>query len=451
MNVSFENIDKVSGMLTVKIEKYDYQEKVEKALKSMRQKAQMPGFRKGMVPMGVIKKMYFKSVLAEEVNKILSESVYNYIHENNLSILGEPLPNEEKQTAIDFDTMEEFEFLFDVALAPEINATVEASDKVDYYTIEVTDEMVKGQVDNYAQRKGTHEKVDSYQDNDMVKGLIAELDENGTTKEGGIQVEAAVMMPSYMKNDEQKAIFAGAKVNDVLVFNPSVAYDNNEAEIASLLHIEKDAAAAVKGNFSFQVEEITRYVPSALNQELFDEVFGEGVVKSEEEFTAKVKETLAEQFAPNSDYKFMVDIRTLLTNKAGEVVYPETILKRIMLLNNQEKGEEFVNENFADSIKELTWHLIKEQLVKANDIKVDQAEVLEMAKTAVKAQFAQYGMMSIPEDVLTNYAAETLKKKEQVEALVGRIVENKLAKALKEQVTLEPKTVTLDEFNKMFE
>ena len=451
MNVSFQNIDKVSGMLTVKIEKSDYQEKVEKALKSMRQKAQMPGFRKGMVPMGVIKKMYFKSVLAEEVNKILSESVYNYIHENNLSILGEPLPNEEKQTAIDFDTMEEFEFLFDVALAPEINATVEASDKVDYYTIEVTDEMVKGQVDNYAQRKGTHEKVDSYQDNDMVKGLIAELDENGTTKEGGIQVEAAVMMPSYMKNDEQKAIFAGAKVNDVLVFNPSVAYDNNEAEIASLLHIEKDAAAAVKGNFSFQVEEITRYVPSALNQELFDEVFGEGVVKSEEEFTAKVKETLAEQFAPNSDYKFMVDIRTLLTNKAGEVVYPETILKRIMLLNNQEKGEEFVNENFADSIKELTWHLIKEQLVKANDIKVDQAEVLEMAKTAVKAQFAQYGMMSIPEDVLTNYAAETLKKKEQVEALVGRIVENKLAKALKEQVTLEPKTVTLDEFNKMFE
>ncbi len=451
MNVSFENIDKVSGMLTVKIEKSDYQEKVEKALKSMRQKAQMPGFRKGMVPMGVIKKMYFKSVLAEEVNKILSESVYNYIHENNLSILGEPLPNEEKQQAIDFDTMEEFEFLFDVALAPEINATVEASDKVDYYTIEVTDEMVEGQVKNYAQRKGTHEKVDVYQDNDMVKGLIAELDENGTTKEGGIQVEGAVMMPSYMKNDEQKAIFADAKVNDVLVFNPSVAYDNNEAEIASLLHIEKDAAAAATGNFSYQVEEITRYVPSALSQELFDEVFGEGVVKSEEEFTAKVRESIAEQFAPNSDYKFMIDIRTLLTEKAGEVVYPEAILKRIMLLNNEEKGEEFVNENFADSIKELTWHLIKEQLVKANEIKVEQPEVLEMAKTAVKAQFAQYGMMSIPEDVLTNYAAETLKKKEQVEALVGRIVENKLAKALKEQVTLEPKTVTLDEFNKMFE
>ena len=451
MNVSFQNIDKVSGMLTVKIEKSDYQEKVEKALKSMRQKAQMPGFRKGMVPMGVIKKMYYKSVLAEEVNKILSDTVYNYIHENNLSILGEPLPNQDKQPAIDFDTMDEFEFLFDIALAPEFNVTVDASDKVDYYTIEVTDEMLKTQVDSYAQRKGKHEKVDSYQDNDMLKGLMAEMDENGNTKEGGIQVEGAVLMPSYMKNDEQKAVFATAKINDVLVFNPAVAYDNNESEIASLLHIEKEAAAAVKSNFSFQVEEITRYVPSELNQELFDEVFGEGVVKSEEEFVAKVKENLQEQLMPNSDYKFMVDMRQHLTEKVGAVEYPEALLKRIMLLNNQEKGEEFVNENFADSIKELTWHLIKEKLVKANDIKVEQPEVLEMAKNAVKMQFAQYGMMNIPEDVLSNYAAESLKKKEQVEALVGRIVDSKLAQALKAQVTLEPKTVTLDEFNKMFE
>ena len=451
MNVSFENIDKVSGLLTVKIEKADYQEKVDKALKSMRLKAQMPGFRKGMVPMSMIKKMYYKSAMAEEVNKLLSESVYDYIKNNNLSILGEPLPNEDKQPLVDFDTMEEFEFLFDIALAPEIPSTVDASDKVPYYTIEVSDEMVKAQIDSYAQRKGKHEKVDAYQDNDMLKGLIAELDENGTTKEGGIQVEGAVLMPSYMKNDEQKAIFADAKVNDVLVFNPSVAYDNNDAEVGSLLHITKEEAADVKSNFSFQVNEITRYVPSELNQELFDEVFGEGTVKSEEEFAAKVRETLTAQFGPDADYKFMVDMRALLTEKAGNVEYPDALLKRIMLLNNQEKGEEFVEANYADSLKELTWHLIKEELVKANEIKVEHTEILETAKNAVKAQFAQYGMLTIPDDVLTQYANESLKKKEQVEALVGRVVEMKLAAALKTQVTLEPKTVSLDEFNKMFE
>ena len=224
MNVSFQNIDKVSGLLTVKLEKADYQEKVDKSLKTFRQKAQIPGFRKGMVPMSLVKKMYGKSVIAEEVNKLLSEKVYDYIKSNNVNMLGEPLPNEEKQQVIDFDTMEEFEFVFDIALAPEFKAEVSNTDKVDYYTIEVTDEMVENQVKAYTQRNGKYDQVSAYEDNDMLKGLIAELDENGNTKEGGIQVEGAVLMPSYMKNDEQKAIFANAKVNDVLVFNPNAAY-----------------------------------------------------------------------------------------------------------------------------------------------------------------------------------------------------------------------------------
>ena len=451
MNVSFEKIDKVSGLLTVKIEKSDYQEKVDKALKSMRQKAQMPGFRKGMVPMSLVKKMYNKSVIAEEVNKMLSESVYDYIKTNNLSILGEPLPNEEKQPVIDFDTMEEFEFFFDIALAPEFTAEVSASDKVDYYTIEVSDEMVDNQVKAYTQRNGKHEKVDSYQDNDMIKGLMVELDENGSVKEGGVQVEGAVLMPSYMKNDDQKALFNGVKVNDVLVFNPSVAYDGNEAEIASLLKIEKEAAAEMKSNFSYQIEEITRYVAGDLDQAIFDQVFGEGVVTTEEEFRAKVKEGIAAQFVGDSDYKFMIDVRKELIEKVGKLEFPDALLKRIMLMNNEEKGEEFVNENYDKSIEELTWHLIKEQLVKANEIKVEQEDVVEMAKTATKAQFAQYGMMSVPEDILTNYAQEMLKKKETVENLVGRVVESKLATALKSQVTLENKTVSMEDFNKMFE
>ena len=451
MNVSFQNIDKVSGFLTVKLEKADYQEKVDKSLKTFRQKAQIPGFRKGMVPMSLVKKMYGKSVIAEEVNKLLSEKVYDYIKSNNVNMLGEPLPNEEKQQVIDFDTMEEFEFVFDIALAPEFKAEVSNTDKVDYYTIEVTDEMVENQVKAYTQRNGKYDQVSAYEDNDMLKGLIAELDENGNTKEGGIQVEGAVLMPSYMKNDEQKAIFANAKVNDVLVFNPNAAYDGHDAEIASLLKIEKEAAAEMKSNFSFQVEEITRFVPGDLNQELFDQVFGKDAVKTEEEFRAKVKEGIAAQFVADSDYKFLIDARKMLMEKVGKLEFPDALLKRIMLLNNKEKGEEFVAENYEKSVEELTWHLIKEQLVKDNEIKVEQEDVINMAKDATKAQFAQYGMMTVPEDILENYAQEMLKKKENVDGLVGRVVEAKLATALKAKVTLNNKTVSMEEFNKMFE
>ncbi len=451
MNVSLQNIDKVSAELTVKLEKADYQEKVDKSLKSLRQKAQVPGFRPGMVPMSLVKKMYGKSVIAEEVNKALSEAVYKYIQDNNVSILGEPLPNEDKQPEIDFDTMEEFEFLFDIALAPEFKAEVDAKDKVDYYLIDVTEDMVNNQVKAYTQRNGKYEKVDVYEDKDMLKGLLAELDENGNTKEGGIQVEGAVMMPSYMKNDEQKAIFANAKVNDVLVFNPHTAWEGNAAELSSLLKIDKEEAAEMKSNFSYQVEEVTRFVEGELTQEIFDQVCGKDVVKTEEEFRAKIKEVIANQFVADSDYKFLIDVRKMLMEKVGKLEFPDALLKRIMRMNNQDKDEKFVDDNYDKSIEELTWHLIKEQLVKANNIKVEQEDVVNMAKEATRAQFAQYGMMSVPEDLLENYAKEMLKKKESVEGLVNRVVETKLASALKSQVKLNNKTISAEEFNKMFE
>ena len=451
MNVSLQNIDKVSALLTVKLEKADYQEKVDKALKSFRQKAQMPGFRKGMIPMSLIKKMYGKSVLAEEVNKLLSETVFKYIQDNKVNILGEPLPNEDKQPTIDFDTMEEFEFLFDIALAPEFKVEVSADDKVDYYDIEVSDEMVNDQIKAYTQRNGKYEKVDAYADKDMLKGLLAELDEAGNTKEGGIQVEGAVMMPAYMKNDEQKAVFANAKVNDVLVFNPHTAWDGNPAELASLLKVDKEAAVEVKSNFSFQVEEITRFVEGELNQEIFDQVFGEGNVKTEEEFRVKVKEAIAKQFVVDSDYKFLLDLRKVLMEKVGKLEFPDALLKRIMRANNPDKDEKFVEDNYDKSIEELTWHLIKEQLVKANDIKVEQQDIANMAREATRAQFAQYGMLNIPDELVENYVKEMLKKKESVEGLVNRVVETKLTDAIKPQVTLEHKSISAADFNKMFE
>ena len=416
MNISLQNVDSVSAVLTVQIEKADYQEKVEKALKTLRQKVNMPGFRKGMVPAGLIKKQYGVSVLAEEIDKLLQEKVFEYIRENKVNMLGTPLP---KENQVNFETEENFEFSFDIALAPEFNVELSANDSVDYYDINVTDEMVDQQVKMYTQRTAKYEKVEDHQDNDMLKGLLAELDENGNTKEGGVQVEGAVMMPVYMKNDEQKAIFNGAKTNTVLVFNPSVAFDNNEAELASLLKLKKEEVADHKGNFSFQIEEITRMIPGELTQELFDQVLGEGKAHSEEEFRAQIKETIAKQFEADSDYKFLIDVRTYLTNKIGKLEFPDALLKRIMLDNNKEKGEEFVAENYEKSLEELTWHLIKEKLVAANDIKVEQGDLTNMAKEATRAQFAQYGMINVPEELLENYSKEMLKKQESVEALLN--------------------------------
>lgn len=448
MNISLQNVDKVSAVLTAQIEKADYQEKVEKALKTLRQRVNMPGFRKGMVPMGLIKKQYGTSVLLEEVDKLLQEKVGEYIRENKVNMLGTPLP---KENNINFETDENFEFSFDIALAPEFNVELSAADNLDYYDINVTDEMVDQQVKMYTQRTAKYEKVEDYQDNDMLKGLLAELDENGNTKEGGLQVEGAVMMPSYMKNDDQKAIFNGAKVNTVLVFNPSVAFDNNEAELASLLKVKKEDVAAHTGNFSFQIEEITRMIPGELTQELFDQVLGEGKASNEEEFRAQIKQAIAKQFEGDSDYKFMIDVRAYLANKVGKLEFADGLMKRIMLENNKEKGEEFVNENYDKSLEELTWHLIKEKLVEANGIKVEQGDITDMAKETTRAQFAQYGMINVPDELLENYSKEMLKKRESVEALVNRVIESKLGDALKAQVTLNHKAVSAEEFNQMFQ
>ena len=451
MEITLQNVSDVKGMLTVKLVKADYEPKVEKALKAFRQKANIPGFRPGMVPMGLIKKQYGSAVKAEEINKMLQEAVYSYLKENKVDMLGEPLPNEDQQKTLDFDTMEELEFLYDIALAPKFDAALTSADTLPYYTIEISDEMVSNQVNMYTQRNGRYEKVEEYADNDMVKGLMCQLDENGNTVEGGIQAEDAVVLPKYMKNAAQTALFEGTKVGDVITINPREAYDGNEAELASLLKISKEEAANVNSNFSYQISEITRYVPGDLTQEIFDQVYGEGAVNSEEEFRARVKEDLTKQFVPESDYKFLIDVREYVMNRIGELKFADDVLKRIMHINNPDKDDAYVDEHYANTIKELSWHLVKEQLVEKAGIKLEENDLLNQAKENVRAQFAQYGMTNVPEDMLTNYATEMLKKKESIEGLVNRAIETRLAAVLKQEVTLDSKSVSLEEFNKMFE
>ena len=446
MNVKFEKVDAVNGLITVEMEKADYADKVEKALKDMRKKAQMPGFRPGQVPMGLLKKRFGAEATAEQVNRLLGEKLYGYIREEKLSVLGEPLPSE-KQQPIDFETQEVLTFVFDVALAPEFDAKISDKDSVDYYNIEVTDEMVENQVKSFAGRAGHQEKVEEYQSRDMVKGILGQLDENGSVLEGGVQVEGAVMLPEYFKNDDEKKKFEGAKVNDVLTVNLHKAYDGNVAELKALLKVEEEQVKELTGDFSYQIEEISRYMPAEVNQELFDQIYGEGNVKSEEEFRANIKKDIEEAYANDSDYKFGMDLRAYLEGRVGELSYPEAMLKRIMQMNNE---KEITDEEFQASIKELTWHLIKEQLADQFELKVEQADVMETAKMVARMQFAQYGMPNVPEDALTNYANQMLQDKRQAEGLVNRTVENKIIAKAKETVKVNAKNVSLDEFNAMF-
>ena len=429
MKITFDCPDKINGQLTMTIEPADYQEQVEKTLKNYRKKAQVPGFRPGMVPMGMIKKQYGTAVKVEEINKLMGEKLYGYIQENKIEMLGEPLPSE-KQVPQDFEKEGDLTFVSDIAVAPEFKVELTDKDKIDYYQIKVEDKLIDDQVQMYASQAGEFVKAETFSGNDTITGDMRELDADGNTKEGGIAAEGAMVMPAYIKDEDQKKLFDGCKAGDIITFNPKKAYPDHDAEVAALRKVQK---------------------PADVDQKLVDRVFGEGTVTDEKAFREKIAETIAPQLQQNSDYKFMLDLRQYAENKVGELTFPEALLKRVMMQNNKDKGADFVEKNFEGSIKELKWHLIKQQLVAANNVKVEEADLKAVAKEAIRAQFAQYGMSNVPDDVLENYAAEQLKKRENIDNFVDRAVETKLTEALKNVVKLNQKEVTLEDFNKLMQ
>ena len=448
MNITFENADKVNGLLTITVEKEDYQEKVEKTLKNYRKKAQVPGFRPGMVPMGMIKKQYGTAVKVDEVNRLLGEKLQSYILENKIHMLGEPLPSE-KQTPQDLEQDGPFTFVFDIAVAPEFTAELTAKDQLDYYAIKVDDKLIDQQVQMYASQAGEFVKGEVYEGNDTLTGDLRQLDEQGNTLEGGITADSGMIMPAYIKDEAQKKLFDGCKAGDIITFNPKKAYPDNDAEVAALLKVDKEQVKDLTSDFSYQVTEVRHFQPAEVNQQLFDRVFGEGTCQDEKAFRQKISDSLQAQLVQNSDYKCLMDVRAYMEKKVGKLEFPEALLKRVMLQNNKDKEPDFVEKNFEGSIRELEWHLIKEQLVAAQEIKVEEADLKAIAKEAVRQQFAQYGMSEVPDDVLENYAAEQLKKRENIDNFVDRAVDVKLTEKLKTVVKLNEKSVSLEEFNKM--
>jgi len=450
MKISFENPDKVNGLLTITVEEADYKDEVEKALKDYRKRANVPGFRPGNAPMGMIKRQFGTSVKMDSINKIVGEQIYKYVQDNKIQMLGEPMPSE-KQEPIDLEKEAPYTFNFDIAVAPEFKCALTGRDKVDYYNITVDDALVDRQVDMFASQLGQQEQAKSYKEKDMLKGDLRELDENGNTKEGGITVEGALMMPEFIKVEDQKKLFDGSKLGDIITFNPKKAYPDNDTEVANLLKIDRSEVGETTPDFSFQITEISRFKKHDVNQELFDKVYGEGAVKDEKEFRSKIAEGLKNQLVGDQDYKFLLDVREHCEKKVGKLEFPDALLKKIMLNNNKDKGEDFVEKNYDNSVKELTWHLIKEQLVQAQGIKINDDDIKDTAKEAARAQFAQYGMNNIPDEYVENYANELLKQKQSVDALVDRSIDRKLTETLKGVVKLNEKEISVDDFNKLME
>lgn len=448
MNITFENPEKVKGLMTITIEEADYQEDVRKTLNEYRKKANIPGFRPGQAPIGLIKRQAGAQVKVDAINKLVGNKLYEYIKENKINMLGEPMPHLGEEP-VDLDAPAPYTLKFDIAVAPEMEIKLDKRNKIVYYNIAADDKMVDQQIEAYASRGGSYAKVDSYEENDMLKGDLRELDENGNTKEGGIEVADATMLPAYIKVDEQKALFNGCKAGDIITFNPKKAYPESNVELSSLLKVSKEEAENITADFSFQITEISRYTKHAIDQELFDQVFGEGTVADEAAFRAKVAENLKQQLDANAEYRFLADVRKYVEEKLGDVKYADDLMKRIMLVNNQDKGTEYVEKNYEQSIKELTWHLAKNQLLEQCQIKIEDADVKEIAKDMTRMQFAQYGMNNIPEEYIEQYAEEMLKKPEQVDQLVSQAADRKLMQALKDVVTLDTKEISFEEFSKL--
>lgn len=449
MNILRNDIDEVNAQVTITIEESDYAEKVDKALRDYRRKANIPGFRPGLAPIGMTKKMYGRAVKADELNRTLQEAIYNYIKENDLDILGEPLPIDD-QHEVDFENNTKFDFKFDLGLAPKYEPALNKKDNLKYYNVKVTDEMIDKQVNNYAGRFGNYNEVDEAHGKDMIKGSMVELDADGNVRQDGISVDETTMAADYMKDEEQKKLLEGAKKGSVIRFNPKKAYDS-DVELSSILHISKEEAANMTSDFNLTINSIIHYTPSEVDQTLFDKVYGKDIVKSLEEFRTKVAEGIAANYKEDSEYKLGIDAKALAIKKMAKLVFPEEFLRRWLLATNDKMTQEQLDRDFPAMLDDLKWYLFKTRMAKANGIKVERDDINAFARRMTRVQFAQYGMTEVPEEILSNYSSEMLKKDETVRNISEKIVEEKVVDIMRNAVKLTATEVTVDEFNKLFD
>ena len=450
MNISRTNIDELNAVIRLSIEKCDYEAKVSETLKDYRKKANMPGFRKGMVPAGLIKKMYGKAVLAEEINKMLSGELSRYIASENLQILGEPLPNETEQKPIDFDHDETFEFVFDLGISPVIDIDFKKLGKLPYYEIIIDDEMINNQVEAFQNRFGSYVDAEVSAEKDNLIGSLKQLDENGAILEGGIQVEEAQISIQMVKAEKAKSALLGKKAGDIFKFNPKKAFENDHY-LKQVLKIDEAQIEALTSEFEVTVTKVNTFVPAELNEEMFTKSLG-GVtdVTTIDQFKEKIAEDLKANLGYSTEYRFLVDTKEALTTYVG-MKLPEEFLKRWLVYSNEKITKEQVDEEFDHFVKDLEWTLIRSRLAKDNHIQVGEADVIDLAKEAALMQFRQYGMFNVPDEYLDNYAKSLLKNEEERHRLVEKKSESMVLEFIKSNAELEVKKVTQKAFDDLFE
>jgi trigger factor len=449
MNITRENIDDLNAVLKVEIIKSDYEDKVETVLKDYRKKANIKGFRPGMVPIGLVKKMYGKAVNIDEINKIVTENIQKFITDEKIEILGDPIPKADDQEKIDFDTQEDFTFSFELGLAPVIELKLSKKNKVNQYEIIIDEKMKNDYLNNYTRRYGELRKADLTEEKDVIKGKIEAIDNDGNIIPDGTSVEETSLGIDIIKEEKIKKQFIGKTLNDTIDFNLKIAFPN-DTEIAGILHKKRDEVAELEDNFRFTINDISRFHPAELGKELFDKIYGEGVVNSEEEFMNKIEDEITLSLKRESDFKLMMDIKNLAIEKT-DFQLPEEFLKKWLLKVNEKTTQEQIEKEFDSFRKDLKWQLIRNKVARDNEVKITEEELLKEAENITRYQFQQYGLFYATDEQINNYAKETLKKEEETKRIADKILEEKVILLMKELVKLENKKVTVEEFNKLFE
>lgn len=449
MNITRENIDDLNAVLKVEISKPDYEEKVETVLKDYRKKANIKGFRPGMVPIGLVRKMYGKAVQVDEINKLVTESIQKYLSDEKIEILGDPLPKLEENEKIDFDTQDDFKFSFELGLTPAIELKLSKKNKVNFHEIIIDEKMKNDYLTNYTRRYGELKQAESIEDKDVIKGRIEAVDGDGNPVAEGPLVEETSLGIDIIKDEDIKKQFIGKKVTDTIDFDIKKAFPN-DSEVAGILRKKKEEVENISGNFRFTVNEISRFHPAEVGKELFDRIYGEGIVNSEEEFMKKIEEEIALNLKRESDYKLMIDIKALALEKT-EFNLPEEFLKKWLLRVNENTTQEQIESEFDNFRKDLKWQLIRNKVARENEVKISEEELIKEAENITRYQFQQYGLFYVTDEQLTNYAKETLKREDDAKRIADKILEEKVIAVMKELVKLENKSITVEDFNKLFE
>ena len=452
MNVNFEQIDAVNGLLTVELKREDFAADVQKEVAAMGVRHPLKGFRPGKAPKSLLMKFYGPSVTADVVDRKVGKAVYDYIRENKLQVLGEPLPNEE--TKVDIMKDEEMTFKYDLGLAPAIELKLNKRINVPYYNIIVTDQMVDDAIAHDRKRLGTLVDGEVSDKESMLRGSMVELDEQGNDKEDGIKVERTVISPRYMADEEEAAKFVGVKVGDTFVFNPHKANNGNISEMAGLLNVDR-SQADVKSDFRVTIEEIKVNKEAEMNEEFFKGVLGtETDVKDEESFRKAVGEMIQRANVPESNYRFTIDAQRILTEKAGDLQLPEEFLKRFLKLRREQEEKENVevtDEEAQSMFKQLRWQLVKDHLAQELGIKIEKEDIDTAAFIFAQQQLSQYGIYNAPEDLVRQQAERFMQDDRAREAIQEHAIDNKFYAAVKEAVKVNEKEISVEDFRKLYE